>query len=164
MRLSNKSKTVRYQFLYNFLMFILVLGVGFFLIDFFLLERLGWKDYFLLGIPFILVFLFLKRGRQIFEYDSDGEVLNITNRSVMPFMSKDLRDEFPKYKLMEFYFTNILFSKNLYMIISSKKKGEIRLKYDVSYLTKKEIKDLKTSLNRVIKNNKENQKINEQQK
>jgi len=102
-----------------------------------------------------LVIIFL-RGRQIFEYDSDGEALNFKNHSIIPFLEKEAKDEFPKYKLVSFEIVNALIFKRLYIKITSKKHKESVLKYDISYLTSSEIRDLKLSLQRTIKANKEN--------
>ena len=102
-----------------------------------------------------LVIIFL-RGRQIFEYDSDGEALNFKNHSIIPFLGKEARDEFPKYKLISFDITDAVLFKKLHIKITSRKKNEIVLKYDISYLTSSEIRDLKLSLQRTIKANKEN--------
>ena len=96
------------------------------------------------------------RGRQIFEYDSDGEALNFKNKNVVLFLDKPLSDEFPKYKLKSYEIVNALIFKRLYVTISSKKSNAIILKYDVSYLSKKELNDLKLSLSKVTKNNKTN--------
>ena len=102
-----------------------------------------------------LVIIFL-RGRQIFEYDSDGEALNFKNHSIIHFLGKEAKDEFPKYKLVSFEIVNALLFKRLYIRITSKKHKESILKYDISYLTSSEIRDLKLSLQRTIKANKEN--------
>ena len=107
-----------------------------------------------------LVIIFL-RGRQIFEYDSDGEALNFKNYSIIPFLGKEAKDEFPKYKLVSFEIVNALLFKILYIKITSKKHKESILKYDISYLTSSEIWDLKLSLQRTIKANKENSDNND---
>lgn len=161
MRLSNKRKLPLYRFFYTFLMLTLGLAVTFFLFNYFQLKILTWTGYLLLGISAFLLLLFIKRGRQIFEYDSDGEALNFINESVIPFANRPLKDEFPKYKLRKFQILDGLFLKKLYITISSKKSETITLKYDISYLTKKEVKDLKISLNRVIKRNNENKQMNQ---
>ena len=108
-------------------------------------------------LPVVLLILFLVRGRQIFEYDSDGEAVNFKNRNIIPFLSKEIRDEFPKYKILSYEVVNAIIFKRLYIKIKSKKEQRhaIILKYDISYLTDKEIKDLKFSLKKIIKANKE---------
>ncbi|PZU83030.1 MAG: hypothetical protein DI529_13270, partial [Chryseobacterium sp.] len=57
--------------------------------------------------------------------------------------------------LIKYNIVNGLIFKRLYIYITSKKSHVLILKYDISYLEKKEIKDLKFSLNKVIKANKE---------
>ena len=89
------------------------------------------------------------RGRQIFEYDSDGEAVNFKNRNIIPFLSKEIRDEFPKYKILSYEVVNAIVFKKLYIKIKSKKEHIAVLKYDISYLTDKEIKDLKFSLKKL---------------
>jgi hypothetical protein len=109
----------------------------------------------LILIPILLIIIFYFRGRQIFEYDSDGETLSFTNRNVFPFFGKTVSDEFPKYKLKNYEIANVHIFKKLYIKISSKKSPIITLKYDISYLTNQELRDLKISLNKVIKANEE---------
>ncbi|MNT43425.1 hypothetical protein D3C72_1798960 [compost metagenome] len=96
-------------------------------------------------------------GKPIFEYDSDGEALNFRNSHILYLLSKnDAKDEFPKYKLLKFSVFNAFIFKRLYIYISSKKSNVLILKYDISYLNNKQIKDLKFSLNKVTKANQEN--------
>ncbi|WP_419870624.1 hypothetical protein [Chryseobacterium sp. CT-SW4] len=126
----------------------------------FFLERykfniLGIESYLLIIVPLVIIFVFLLRGRQVFEYDSDGEALNFKNRNIIPFLDRPLSDEFPKYKFISYEIVNMLFIKRLYVTISSKNNGSTMLKYEISYLTKKEINDLKLSLNKVVKANSE---------
>lgn len=157
MRLSNKNKIPLYNFYFTFLLVMLGVGFLFFTFDFYRISFLSKipKVLFLV-VPIISLSIFYFRGNQIFEYDSDGEALNFKNRSPFPLFGNTKSDEFPKYKLLKYSIENDLISKRLNVIISSKKSGQVRLRYDISYLTKKEIRDLKISLNKVLKaNNKE---------
>ena len=98
-------------------------------------------------------------GRPIFEYDSDGEALNFRNSHILYLLAKkDARDEFPKYKIIKYNIISVLFFKRLYVYILSKKNQVIILKYEISYLNRKQIEDLKFSLNKVVKYNSENRK------
>lgn len=157
MRLSNRNKTPWYSFIYSFAGIILILWLIAFVLEINKFDVLGNKSWVLLFIP-ILIFLFLYfSGRPIFEYDSDGEALNFRNCHILfLFSKKDAKDEFPKYKMIKYNIVNVLIFSNLYVYISSKKNNVIILKYDLSFLTKKEIKDLKFSLNKVVKANSEN--------
>ncbi|QOW09494.1 hypothetical protein Q73A0000_03495 [Kaistella flava (ex Peng et al. 2021)] len=154
MRLNNTNKTGYFNFLCTLVVMILVLGLAAFLLEYYIYDYLGASQWLLLIIPIAIVLIFYFRGRQIFEYDSDGEALNFKNRNVFLFLDRNLSDEFPKYKLLKYDIVNILILKRLYITISSKK-GNITLRYDVSYLTKKELNDLKISLSKVVRSNKE---------
>jgi len=155
MRLSNRSKIPIYSFINTLLLMILLGGIIAFLLEEYKFNILGIESYFLLIVPLILLILFYFNGRQIFEYDSDGEAIHFRNRNIIPFLNQALSDEFPKYKLIKYDVVTILFVKRLYLTVSSKNNGSTILKYEISYLTKKEISDLKFSLNKVVKANKE---------
>lgn len=155
MRLSNKRKVPLYNFIHTLLWMILGLGIAAFFIEKYKIALLGNESIVIVVIPLLLLMIFYISGKQIFEYDSDGEALNFKNRNIIPLLSKSISDEFPKYKLLKYELINYLIYKRLYIIISSKKSHTATLKYDISYLTKKEINDLKFSLNKVVNNNKE---------
>lgn len=156
MRLSNRNKIPYYNFVLTFINVIIAIGVFAFILEKTRLAMFGGEEILFLIIPFCLLLLFILRGRQIFEYDSDGEAINFKNRNIIPFLSKEARDEFPKYKLISYEVVNAIFFKKLYIKIKSKKDhAAIILKYDISYLTIKEIKDLKISLNKIVKTNRE---------
>ena len=162
MRLSNKSKEPIYNFIFSVLLMSLLIGVVLFIVERYRLYFLGNESYLLLIIPIVILILFHFRGKQIFEYDSDGEALNFKNRNVITFLDKVVSDEFPKYKLLNYEVVNALLFKRLYITISSKKSNSVILRYDISYLTNKEIKDLKFSLNKVLKANKESKIVENQ--
>lgn len=140
----------------------LLIGVVLSIVERYRLDFLGNESYLLLIIPIVILILFHFRGKQIFEYDSDGEALNFKNRNVITFLDKVVSDEFPKYKLLNYEVVNALLFKRLYITISSKKSNSVILRYDISYLTNKEIKDLKFSLNKVLKANKESKIVENQ--
>lgn len=134
---------------------LVVFGIAGFMANKYRLNALGKESILLIIIPVVLLIIFHLCGRQIFEYDSDGEALNFKNRNVIPFLDKPLHDEFPKYKLIKYDVISIFFIKRLYITVSSKNSGSTILKYQISYLTRKEVNDLKLSLNKVVKANKE---------
>ncbi|MBM7419632.1 MULTISPECIES: hypothetical protein [Chryseobacterium] len=134
---------------------ILLGGCVGFILDEIRFNILDEKSCLLIIIPVILLVVIYLHGRQIFEYDSDGEALHFRNRNVIPFLDRPLSDEFPKYKLIKFEMVSILFFSRLYVTISSKNSGSTTLKYETSYLTRKEVNDLKASLNKVVNANKE---------
>ena len=161
MRLSNKNKAPLYNFTLTFATLCLIIGCMMSFLNIIKLPVFGKMASISLlligGAGLVIIFL---RGRQIFEYDSDGEALNFKNHSIIPFLGKEAKDEFPKYKLVSFEIVNALLFKRLYIKITSKKHKESILKYDISYLTGNEIRDLKLSLQRTIKANKENNNNN----
>ena len=157
MRLSNRSRIPIYNFVLTLINVLIVIGLAGFILEKTRLAMFGNESILFVLLPVVLLILFLVRGRQIFEYDSDGEAVNFKNRNIIPFLSKEIRDEFPKYKILSYEVVNAIIFKRLYIKIKSKKEHHqaIILKYDISYLTDKEIKDLKFSLKKIIKANKE---------
>ena len=157
MRLSNRSRIPIYNFVLTLINVLIVIGLAGFILEKTRLAMFGNESILFVLLPVLLLILFLMRGRQIFEYDSDGEAVNFKNRNIIPFLSKEIRDEFPKYKILSYEVVNAIFFKKLFVKIKSRKEHHqaIILKYDISYLTDKEIKDLQFSLKKIIKANKE---------
>ena len=155
MRLSNRSRIPIYNFVLTLINVLIVIGLAGFVLEKTRLAMFGNESVLFVLLPVVLLILFLVRGRQIFEYDSDGESVNFKNRNIIPFLSKEIRDEFPKYKILSYEVVNAIVFKKLYIKIKSKKEHIAVLKYDISYLTDKEIKDLKFSLKKIIKANRE---------
>ena len=157
MRLSNRSRIPIYNFVLTLINVLIVIGLAGFILEKTRLAMFGNESVLFVLLPVVLLILFLVRGRQIFEYDSDGEAVNFKNRNIIPFLSKEIRDEFPKYKILSYEVVNAIFFKKLFVKIKSRKEHHqaIILKYDISYLTDKEIKDLKFYLKKIIKANKE---------
>ena len=157
MRLSNRSRIPIYNFVLILINVLIVIGLAGFVLEKTRLAMFGNESILFVLLPVVLLILFLVRGRQIFEYDSDGEAVNFKNRNIIPFLSKEIRDEFPKYKILSYEVVNAIFFKKLFVKIKSRKEHHqaVILKYDISYLTDKEIKDLKFSLKKIIKANKE---------
>ena len=145
MRLSNRSRIPIYNFVLTLINVLIVIGLAGFILEKTRLAMFGNESVLFVLLPVFLLILFLVRGRQIFEYDSDGEAVNFKNRNIIPFLSKEIRDEFPKYKILSYEVVNDIFFKKLFVKIKSRKEHHqaIILKYDISYLTDKEIKDLK---------------------
>ena len=156
MRLSNRNRIPVFSFIYSLVGIIFILGVIAYILEINKFDIFGNKVWILLAIPLMLFLLLYFIGRPVFEYDSDGETLNFRNSHILYLLTKkNAKDEFPKYKLLKFNIVNVLFFKRLYVYISSKKSHVIILKYDVTFLSKKQLKDLKFSLNIVVKINKE---------
>lgn len=157
MRLSNRNKAPVYSFIYSLAGIVFILGIIAFILEINKFDIFGKKAWVLLLIPTLLFVFLYWLGRPIFEYDSDGEALNFRNNHILYILAKkNAKDEFPKYKLIKFNIVNALIFRKLYVYISSKKSHVLILKYDISFLSKKQVKDLKFSLNKVMKLNKEN--------
>ena len=60
------------------------------------------------------------RGRQIFRYDSD-RLLIFKNRNIIPFLTKEAKDEFPKYKLISYEVVNAILFKKLFIKLKVKR-------------------------------------------
>lgn len=156
MRLSNKCRLGQYQFWITLAIMTFVGGIIAFIVERFIYSYLDWEAYLLLIIPSLILIVFIVRGRPIFEYDSDGEVLNFKNRNIVLSSRKHLNDEFPKYKMLNFEILNFVFFRRLYIKIDSKKTTALTLRYDISYLSSKELKDLRFSLSKVTNENRKN--------
>jgi len=156
MRLSNRNRITLFSFIYSLAGIVLTLGVIAYILEINKFDIFGRKAWVLLAGPLLLFCVLYIMGKPVFEYDSDGEALNFRNSHILYLLSKkNLKDEFPKYKLIKYNIVNGLFFKRLYIYIISKKSHILILKYDISYLEKKQVKDLKFSLNKVVKINKE---------
>lgn len=154
MRLNNRSRTGLYHFMVVLTLIFFALGCTIFLLELLHLDMLNtWQSALAVILPAVLALLIYLRGRQIFEYDSDGEALNFRNTYV-PSFQKTFTDEFPKYKLVNFEIVDAMLLRRLYVTVTGKK-GLVTLKYDISYLKQREVRDLRLSLNKVLKNNKE---------
>ena len=103
MRLSNKRKIPIYTFIQNLLLVGIILGVTAFFVERYKIDFLGWESYLLLIIPVAMGSLYWTRGKQIFEYDSDGETLTINNYSIVPFFKdqKKVRELSARKKQLE---------------------------------------------------------------
>lgn len=154
MRLSNKRKEGIYQFIGTAVVFFSILSTLIYLVDIYEFNMFGWRAFLFMLVCILALIIFYLKGRQIFEYDSDGEALNFKNRNIISLLGQDISDEFPKYKLLDYDIVNAVVFKRLYISISSKKTHSVTLKYDISYLTNREIRDLKISLKKVIQENK----------
>lgn len=159
MKISNQKISPLLQLFYS----ILGLSIfGFFL--FLFLGEFNFSDtklYLCLGLAILLIIVLKTLGKPYFNYDSDGETINISNKkfSLLPNnLNLVNRAEFPKEKLQSFKIKTFLFSKKLELYLHSKKahKNISKIKYDISYLNSKSVSDLKKSLNKIVNENKNN--------
>lgn len=125
------------------------------------------SPYILFGIFILFIFLFYKLGHQHFEYNSDGEVINIKTQDV--FWIKYLPNskiivDFPKKKLVNYKINKSFFKTILELYVTSKRtsNGVTKLKFNITYLNGNEVADLKRSLSKIIKNN-EAEQLNDEE-
>lgn len=152
MKFTNKNNVNRYTFACVVSLIFCVLGLVAFIMGFEFSFFKG-KRYLPLLFSVGIFFLYYIRGKEIFEYDSDGEVLVFKNYGIFSFPWRKTNDEFPKYKLIDFYIVNTIFFKKLYLKIDSKKENLPILRYDITYLTTKQIQELQRSLSKILDNN-----------
>ena len=110
-----------------------------------------------IGVLVVLIY----RGLPQFSYDSDGEVLNFTAREPNLAVLGSLvvtHFEFPKRKLAGYRIKRYPFRRVLVVTIKSKGGGKKKQRISISYLSRRELRDLKRSLSGVVAKN--NEKIN----
>lgn len=144
----------------KFLAFIYILCTFSIIFDLIILNIDGsWKGIFKTSPFAISILLFLVyRGLPSFGYDSDGEVLNFTAKeSNLSWLGSlvVVHFEFPKRKLAGFKVNTFPFRRVLTVTINSKGGHRKKQSIPLSYLSRREVKDLKRSLNGVLAINKE---------
>lgn len=129
--------------------------------DIILLQADGsWGDTMKISPLAGVFFLFIiYRGLPVFNYDSDGEVLNFTaSEPNLNFLGSWFYThfEFPKRKLVRYRINSYPFRRVLSVVIDSREGYHKKQKIPISYLNKRELKDLRKSLNKVVLQNNEN--------
>src|SRR5690606_1006543 len=112
------------------------------------------------GFFIIILFLFYRLGPQHLEYDSDGEVIHIQTEDVFwskYFPRKKTTMDFPKNKLISFRIQQAFPKKTLELFVKSKRSpnGVTKLRFNITYLSSSEISDMKRSLSKIVRNNRE---------
>lgn len=154
MKISNKHKVSYYGFFLTIINLTLIFGIVFFILEKTVSNVFGEISIIFLIIPLVFLLIYIIMGKEIFEFDSEGEAVHFINKRVLPFFNKETKDEFPKYKIKSFDIIDIWIFKRLFIQIRSKKEKPVMLKYDISYLTKLEIKNLKHALKKIVAENK----------
>ncbi len=117
----------------------------------------SWSGFTKLSPFAIATMLFIMyRGLPQFIYDSDGEVLNFTARepNLLNFGKRfNNHIEFPKRKLLRYTISTWPFRRKLSLYIDSKEGASKKVSIEISYLKRKELRDLKRSLDTVIAKN-----------
>lgn len=159
MRINNKRIIPFIETLYALLFLALLAAVFLIVIPIGLIINIIPPYYLIAGVLFFIV-IFSLMGHQHVEYDSDGEVINIRTKDVFwskYFPKKKITMDFPKNKLLSFRIHQSVFKRTLELIVTSKRTshGVTKLRFNITFLTKSETNDLKRSLNKIVKNNKE---------
>lgn len=164
MKIDNKKKVAPIlEIIYVVIAFLLIIG---FFFSFIAEERFDPRipNGVLLVIAFLILGYLYWLGHAVFFYDSSGEAITIKNQSFtpLPFLNKDVKlAEFPRRKIKRYRIKKIFpFKKKLKLTLHSNKSmsGKTSITYDISYLTGKEIRDLKISLSNIAKENARNEK------
>lgn len=103
------------------------------------------------GLLIIVFFLFNMKIKQIFEYNSEGEVLIFKNKNI--FVSQRNRyiglDEFPKRLFCNYKLRRTLLKKKLYISIKAKSRV-VTLNYNVTFVNAQKLKRLEADLRRQL--------------
>lgn len=104
----------------------------------------------------VLLIFVIYRGLPQFIYDSDGEVLNFTTREPsLSFLGRRFHKhiEFPKRKLRDYRIKRYPFKRKLVIYINSKDGNVVKQSMSISYLRRRELRDLQHSLDKVLDTN-----------
>lgn len=160
MRINNKRVGVYIETLYTLLFIGLLCSFLLILIPVSKIVEII-SPYYLVLIFLGLIVLAYRYGHQLFDYNSDGEVLNIKTQDAFwakHFPQTRKLTDFPKNKLRDFKIKKGLFNRKLDLFVSSKrsKKGYVKLTFNITFLSRSEVADLRLSLSRMVKRNREN--------
>jgi len=139
-------------------------SVIFFLLIIFLNYQLGRQlfpsdNYFyavLTGVGLWLIYIYF--AGKYFEYDSEGSLVSFLNRGVI--LSKFINyrtkiHEIKKDKIKSYRITNLIIYRRLHIVYSTKDSVK-DIYINISWLSPRKIRYLKTSLNRIIAKNQTN--------
>ncbi len=160
MRINNKRIDVYIEAIYTLLFIGLIFSIVLIFIPIPTVTRFV-KPYILVIGFGALIYCFYKYGHQHVEYSSDGEVLNLKTQDsfwIKYFPQTRVMVDFPKNKLLSFNVKNGFLKRKLELYVTSRRSqsGFTKLSFNITYLSKSEVTDLKRSLNKIIKKNKEN--------
>mgnify|MGYP006286246479 CR=1 FL=1 len=151
MRLNSSRASRILRFIYLLCVFVIVFDIIILNIDG------SWGSLTKLSpLALLVIAVIIYRGLPQFVYDSDGEVLNFTvSEPNLRFLgSRFIKHiEFPKRKLDRYKIKNYPLRRRLILYIRSKENHLVRQAVSISYLKRRELRDLKRSLDRVVHNN-----------
>lgn len=118
--------------------------------------------FFLVLFGFVVLFLLTHRISKFFEYDSDGVKVVILNRGLLLaeyFNYREHRVEFEKKKLRKYkYFNYFVFKRLTLYLICNHNPRKIKIeRFNVTLVSRKKIKYIRQSLNKMIRENRKKQ-------
>ena len=159
MRINNSKAKTTILTAYYLLLFAIIIGMVVFGLFKTWIENSTLK-YGVFIVFFASLFLALHKVAKYFEYDSDGHVLVVINKGffISEFLNYGVKKvEFPKSKLLYYKLNrHFIFYRTLNLYLHSNDHKQKRIKFNVSLLSRKKIKYLKMSLDKVVKQNKAN--------
>lgn len=120
-------------------------------------EPVNYSHYVPNIVAVILAF-YVHRVGQGFDFDTDGETINLKNNGV--FFSKFMeyrvkKAEFPKRKLGDYRFSDYWFYSALTIYIKSRRRsGYKKYTFNTTFLTRKKKKGMLGSLNKILEKSK----------
>ncbi|HSP12682.1 MAG TPA: hypothetical protein VLO29_09155 [Salegentibacter sp.] len=157
MRFSNKNEIKIIPSIYTVLVAIFVTNI------FVNLELMGSDEpinfsHYVPNIVVLILAVYVHRVGQAFDFDSDGETLNLKNNGV--FFSKFMeyrvkKAEFPKRKLGKYRFSDYFIYSALTIYISSRRRrGYKKYTFNTTFLTRKKKKGMILSLDKILEKSK----------
>jgi|GEM_PF-2529904 len=150
------NKRIKY---YSFFIYFTVIGCFAFSLFIKLSPFILFSSYPIL--PFIITgsivwLIYRYYGHPFFEFDSDGEVLNLTTDEFIMgkiFPSTKKHSEFPKRKLASYKIKKKKLKKTLVLTLHSKKSNTSysKLKFNITYLNNNKLRGLKKVLDKTLK-------------
>lgn len=111
---------------------------------------------------FMVLFLIIHRICKLFEYDSDGVKVVILTKGLLLsdyYNYREYREEFEKHQLLKYKYYNYFVYKRLVLFLvcmPNHKKTKIA-KFNVTLVSRKKIKYIRQSLNKMIRENRKKQ-------
>lgn len=147
--LNNKKKLSIYALGYMIIFFGSILGVGF------MWMRNPFDSFIVLKYIFLVtggISLLLYINTKYFEYDCSGEIISL--KTYHPLLRhRERRTEFPKDKLKNFNISDQYLGTEINLLFNSYKPSPVKIKYNINGLNKKQVNQLKNSLQKIVKSN-----------
>lgn len=120
--------------------------------------------FIIISAGFALLFFLVHFISKYFEYDSDGLKVVVTNRGLLLSDNLNYREhilEFEKKDLYAYKFRNFIVYKTLIFYTKDSRGKKKQETFNVTLVPKKKRRYIRQSLSKMVKTNKNSQKINE---